>query len=170
MPVHLATISATSSSSTSSFNIAPSRCRSLRRCGHRVDLALDHGDVAVAQLRGALEVAVALGPLGVELGLLEPLLAVLDRDDRVLLGLPVRDHAVALLLQRLQLGLERVEPLLATTSSVSFASAARSISSWRMRRSTTSISNGIESISMRRRDAASSTRSIALSGSWRPVM
>jgi hypothetical protein len=55
-------------------------------------------------------------------------------------------------------------------SSVSLASAAFSISSWRMRRSTTSISNGIESISIRRRDAASSTRSIALSGSCRPVM
>ena len=33
--------------------------------------------------------------------------------DRVLLELPVRDHAVALFLQRLQLGFERVEPLLA---------------------------------------------------------
>ena len=55
-------------------------------------------------------------------------------------------------------------------SSVSLASAAFSISSWRMRRSTTSISNGIESISMRRRDAASSMRSIALSGSWRAGM
>ena len=41
-------------------------------------------------------------------------------------------------------------------SSVSLPSATRSISSWRMRRSTTSISVGIESISMRRRDAASS--------------
>ena len=55
------------------------------------------------------------------------------------------------------------------TSSVSFASAAFSISSWRIRRSTTSISIGIESISMRSRDAASSTRSMALSGSCRPL-
>ena len=70
MPVHLATISATSSSSTSSFNIAPSRCRSLSRVLSSVDLALEHRDVAVAQLRGALEVAVALGPLGFELGVL----------------------------------------------------------------------------------------------------
>ncbi|MNI55843.1 hypothetical protein D3C73_1108180 [compost metagenome] len=31
-----------------------------------------------------------------------------------------------------------------------------------------SISSGAESISMRSREAASSTRSIALSGSWRP--
>ena len=67
----------------------------------------------VAQLRGAFEVTVALGALGVEAGLFEPFLAGLDRRDRVLLRLPVRDHAVALLLQRLQLGLERLEPLLA---------------------------------------------------------
>ena len=55
------------------------------------------------------------------------------------------------------------------TASVSLASATRSISSWRMRRSTTSISVGMESISMRRRLAASSTRSMALSGRKRPV-
>jgi hypothetical protein len=40
----------------------------------------------------------------------------------------------------------------------------------RMRRSTTSISVGSESISMRSFDAASSIRSIALSGRNRPVM
>ncbi len=69
-----------------------------------------------------------------------------------------------------ELLVEPGEPLGARRSSVSFASATRSISSWRMRRSTTSISVGIESISMRRRLAASSTRSIALSGRKRPVM
>ena len=66
--------------------------------------------MSVPQLRGALEVAVALGPLGLELRLLEPLLAGLDREDRVLLRLPVRDHAVALLLRRLQFGVEGLEP------------------------------------------------------------
>ena len=54
-------------------------------------------------------------------------------------------------------------------ASVSLASATRSISSWRMRRSTTSISVGMESISMRSRLAASSIRSMALSGRNRPV-
>ena len=54
-------------------------------------------------------------------------------------------------------------------SSVSLASAIRSISSWRMRRVTTSISVGMESISIRSRLAASSTRSMALSGRNRPV-
>ena len=57
----------------------------------------------------------------------------------------------------------------ADASSDSFCSAIRSISSWRMRRVTTSSSVGIESISMRSRLPASSTRSIALSGRNRPV-
>ena len=52
----------------------------------------------------------------------------------------------------------------------SFLSASRSISSCMTRRSTVSISIGIESISMRRREAASSTRSIALSGRKRSAM
>ena len=53
--------------------------------------------------------------------------------------------------------------------SVSLARAMRSISSWRMRRVTTSSSVGMESISMRSRLAASSIRSMALSGRNRPV-
>ncbi len=54
--------------------------------------------------------------------------------------------------------------------SVSFLSAWRSISSWMSLRSTSSISVGMESISMRRREAASSMRSMALSGRNRSVM
>ena len=54
--------------------------------------------------------------------------------------------------------------------SLSFLSASRSISSWRMRRSTSSSSAGIESISIRSFEAASSTRSIALSGRKRSEM
>ncbi len=57
----------------------------------------------------------------------------------------------------------------AEAGSVSFSRAIRSISSWRRRRVTTSSSVGIESISMRSRLAASSMRSIALSGRNRPV-
>ena len=76
---------------------------------------------------------------------------------------------VALLAQVGQLLVEGGQPLGRDAASVSLASATRSISSWRMRRSTTSISVGSESISMRRRDAASSTRSMALSGRKRPV-
>ena len=53
---------------------------------------------------------------------------------------------------------------------VSFSIAACSISSWMMRRCTWSISTGIESISILSRDAASSIRSIALSGRNRSAM
>ena len=55
-------------------------------------------------------------------------------------------------------------------SSFSFFSATCSIFSWMMRRSSLSSSSGFESISMRMRAAASSIRSIALSGSCRSVM
>ena len=54
--------------------------------------------------------------------------------------------------------------------SFSFFRAWRSISSWTMRRSTSSISMGRLSISMRRRLAASSMRSMALSGRKRSAM
>ena len=56
------------------------------------------------------------------------------------------------------------------SGSCSFRSALRSISSWISRRSTSSISCGSESISMRSRLAASSIRSIALSGRKRSPM
>jgi hypothetical protein len=54
--------------------------------------------------------------------------------------------------------------------SLSFFSASRSILSWTMRRSSSSIASGFESTSMRNREAASSIRSIALSGRKRSVM
>ena len=55
-------------------------------------------------------------------------------------------------------------------SSVSLRRASRSISSWIRRRSSSSSSTGMESISIRSRLALSSTRSIALSGRKRSVM
>ena len=97
MPVHLATMSATSSSSTSSFSIAPSTLERDEPIRHRLELALEYGEMAVAELRGAFEIAVALGAIRFETRGLEPLLAVTDRRDRFLLALPVRDHPVALL-------------------------------------------------------------------------
>ena len=54
-------------------------------------------------------------------------------------------------------------------SSLSFSNASFSISSWRMRREIWSSSVGMESISMRSFEAASSMRSMALSGRKRPV-
>ena len=55
-------------------------------------------------------------------------------------------------------------------SSVSFFTASRSIFNWMMRRSSLSITSGLESISILMRLAASSIRSIALSGRKRSVM
>ena len=55
-------------------------------------------------------------------------------------------------------------------SSFSFFRASRSIFNWMMRRSSSSISSGLESTSMRMRLAASSIRSMALSGKKRSVM
>ena len=49
-------------------------------------------------------------------------------------------------------------------ASLSLPSASRSIFSWMMRRSSVSISSGFDSTSIRKRDAASSMRSMALSG------
>ena len=69
-----------------------------------------------------------------------------------------------------QLGPQRRQPVHATPASDSFSSAISSISSRRTARSTVSISTGRESISIRSRDAASSTRSMALSGRNRAVM
>ncbi len=55
-------------------------------------------------------------------------------------------------------------------SSFSFFTASRSIFSWIRRRSSLSIASGLESISILIRAAASSMRSIALSGRKRSVM
>ncbi|MCY1362005.1 hypothetical protein D9M69_487030 [compost metagenome] len=59
---------------------------------------------------------------------------------------------------------------LRAASSSSFFSASCSTFSWIRRRSRRSRASGLESISMRMRLAASSMRSMALSGSWRSVM
>ena len=55
-------------------------------------------------------------------------------------------------------------------SSFSFLTASRSMRSWIIRRSSRSIDSGLESISIRIREAASSMRSMALSGRKRSVM
>ena len=67
--------------------------------GANLDLRVEIAHRAVAKLGGALEVAVALGLLGVGARGLERLLALADRADRVLLELPLRDHGVALLVE-----------------------------------------------------------------------
>ena len=80
--------------------------------GLHLDLGVELAHRAVAQLRGLLEVALALGLLRVHARLLEPLLQLADLGDGVLLVLPVRDHRVALLGERRELALDRLEAVL----------------------------------------------------------
>ena len=162
MPVQRATTSAMSSSSTSSLTIgssagsrrarrAPSRARAARRSGSRPRAARS---------------PCALGALGLHAQLVDPLRDLLDAVERLLLLRPAGGELVAALLRLGELALDRLAHLRRTPSPI----AASSISSWRTRRSASSSSSGDESISIRSRDAASSTRSIALSGRKRSVM
>ena len=86
----------------------------------------------------------------------------------LLLALPLGAHAGGLLAQLGELALDLVAAL--GRRCVVLGDGDCSISSCLMRRSTSSISVGTESISMRMREAASSIRSIALSGRKRSAM
>ena len=70
------------------------------------DLLLELRDLAVAELRGALEVGVALRTLGLTVSLLETLLDRANGLDGLLLALPVRLHLVRLLAQVGKLALD----------------------------------------------------------------
>ena len=129
------------------------------------ELALERGQLAVADLGDALQVAFALGALGLHPQLVDPPRRVLDALERLLLLRPASGERVALLLRLGERTLERLPRLL-----VSFAIAASSISSCMTRRFASSSSSGLESISIRSREPASSTRSIALSGRKRSAM
>ena len=76
-----------------------------------LDRPLELRDAAVAQLCRALEVGVPLGPLGLALHLLELRLRGLDPIDRALLVLPARLHLGGALPQVGELGLDRLAPL-----------------------------------------------------------
>src|SRR5215211_9000803 len=69
---------------------------------------LELGYLAVAELRRALEVRLALGPLRLAMGLLELPLDVLDGRDRVLLALPLGLHRVRALAQIGEVALDRL--------------------------------------------------------------
>ena len=170
MPVHAATTCAISSSVTSWLQQALAGGLLVQRLLGGGELLLQFGQAAVLDLRGQVQIAAALGLFQFELGLLD--LAVDDADgvDGGLFVLPLR------------LELRRTSPsgppapspassaARCEASSFSFFSAFCSISSCMICRSSWSISVGMESSSMRRRDAASSIRSIALSGRNRSVM
>jgi hypothetical protein len=90
--------------------------------------------------------------------------------DRGLLRLPDFLQVGVILLQLADFVLDEGQALLAEASSFSFFTASRSILSWIRRRSSLSITSGMESISILMRLAASSMRSMALSGRKRSVM
>ena len=102
MPVQRATTAATSSSSTSSFTIEP---RLLRVA--LLELLLERRQLAVADLGDALEVALALRPLGLHPQRIDLLRDLADAVERLLLARPARGEPVAPLLRLGELGLER---------------------------------------------------------------
>ena len=165
-PVHLATTSATSSSSTSSFSICCAGLELGERGGGLLDLPLELGDPAVADLGGLLEVGLAL-ELGAQV--LELLLEARMRPMASFSSCQWAIMRVALLGEVGQLLVEGVEPLLATRrrspwparparSRAGGRGARRRRSRWASSRSRCAAWT-----------AASSTRSMALSGRKRPV-
>jgi Protein of unknown function (DUF3170). len=130
---------------------------------------LELGDTAVLQLRHAAEIARATRGFELETRTLEFLLDLRGALKGGLLGLPHFFEIGVFLLEELSVS-SSAASLFFEASSSSFFSASCSILSWMMRRSRRSSASGLESISMRMRAAASSIRSIALSGSWRLVM
>jgi hypothetical protein len=133
----------------------------------QVGLELD--ELAVLELGRAVVVEGALGLLDLVAGPLDAVLELGDGLDRVALLLPPGAELVALLLElgdRPLDGSRRARD----ASSFSLRSASRSIWSCIIRRSTSSSSTGSEVISIRSFEAASSTRSIALSGRKRSAM
>ena len=174
-----------------SFSVSPSSRRSTRNAGPArydrgdvvlVDFLLDHrlepvlrlalrelllkgGQLAVADLGDALELAVALGALGLPAQLVDAPGDLLDPLEDLLLVRPACGQSVAALLGLGELALERLAHVLRLLRhrgelDLELAHA----------RSASSSSSGEGFISIRRRDAASSTRSIALSGRKRSAM
>ncbi len=139
------------------------------RLGRRLalgELLLERGQLAVADLGDPLEVAGALGALGLHPQLVDPRRDLADPVERGLLLGPACRRARAWR----SFASASWRSTGSRTSFDSFAIAASSISSWRTARSAWSSSSGELSISIFRREAASSTRSIALSGSCRSAM
>ncbi len=107
--------------------------------------------------------------VGLGLELVEALLLGAQLLDEIALVLPARLHAGGVLPDLGDLALDLGQAL-RERRSFSRASAARSTSRVMMRRSRLSIGVGTLSISILRRAAASSMRSMALSGNWRAGM
>ena len=81
--------------------------RRLRAAFQRCQALFQIGDLAVAQFGGTLQVGGALGPLGLQAGLLQARLEVAGALDRLLLAFPLRLHRSRSLFQLRQLPLDR---------------------------------------------------------------
>jgi len=169
MPVHFETMRATSSSSTSSLSMRlpadPSSCvvnffSSSSVCTSR--------PYRISATR--LQIAFALFRLLFNLELLDFLFEWSELCRSSLLPLPVGFQRVGFFPQLGQLLLDYRQSLFSSWRSLSFFSACFSISSWVARRSSWSISVGMESIWIRSDAAASSIKSMALSGRKRSEM
>ena len=127
--------------------------------------------LAIGDLAGLLEVAAALGDAPARCAACSSSsLSLVHRASLLLLGLPLRGQLGRALLELGQLLAQPLQPVLARPRSFSFFSAAARSCSCRMRRSSSSIASGLLSIAIRFLAAASSIRSIALSGRKRSVM
>ena len=129
------------------------------------ELAFELRQEAVADLGDASQLAVPLGALGLHAQLVDLPRDLLDAVEQVLLACPA-----ACSFARRAFASASSRSSGSRVAGDSFAIAASSISSCVTRRSASSSSTGDESISIRRRDADSSTRSIALSGRKRSAM
>ena len=107
MPVQRATTAAMSSSSTSSFTIGSNSC--VLALGQ---LGLERGQLAVADLGDALEVAGALGALGLHAQLVDPLRDLADALELLLLLRPAGGQLVAMRLGLGELALDRLAHVL----------------------------------------------------------
>jgi hypothetical protein len=134
-----------------------------------LELRLELRQLAVLELRHLLPVALAARLVHLGADLVDRFLDVLRAGDVRLLGLPDLLEVGVLALEARDLGLDGFEALLRRFVLL-LLDASRSILSWIMRRSSLSIDSGLESISILMRAAASSIRSIALSGRKRSVM
>ena len=94
------------------FQVALLGLQCVPRCGRFLEALLERDERAVTQLCGAIEVAFALGHLGLQPSVLDPLLQLADARHRRLLLQPVCLHRRRPLLQLGQFRLELVQPLL----------------------------------------------------------
>ena len=132
--------------------------------------ALQLGELAVAQLGGAVEVVAALGLLGLVADPLDLRLAAPAPSGCACRSASHWARIASASARRSASSLRSSSSRALLAGSFSLASAASSISSRVTRRVSSSSSAGIESISVRSSAQASSTRSMALSGRNRSVM